>query len=774
MCAEVESLIRAHERAATFIENPAVLTRDARAGVSEELELRRFGPYEVIRQLGRGGMGVVYLAARADAEYSKQVAVKVIQTQFGGETLIERFRRERQILAGLEHPNIARLLDGGTTEQGWPYLVMEYVYGPPITLFAEERNLGVRDRLHLFQDVCAAVQFAHRNLVLHRDIKPGNILVTDEGVPKLLDFGISRLLSADSDRPEDPFTRLLCTPDYASPEQLRGQALGTSSDVYLLGVLLFELLTGRNPHCLHGTSTHDIVRAVCEEEPERPSVVAADATGVVREFRKWLAGDLDAIVLKAMAKEPERRYGSAEQLAEDVRRWLGNQPVSAMKPTWSYRTFKLIKRQKAAVVAGTTAVLMLVSGIVATSWQARIATIERARADQRFAEVRQLTTSFLFEFHDAIQNLPGATKARELVVKRALEHLDRLAGDSSNDRKLSLELVEAYKKVGDVQGRPMFANLGDTPGALTSYRKAESLLRGLLARDSQDAITRKALLVVRQRLGDTLLKVGEAATGLEAQREALDIATSLVASDPLGYAALLDLSIAHDRIGRTLQSMGDNAAALKSFRSALEVGDKLASLHPLKPDVHRGLMIQQTKIGILLGETGSQAEALEYYLKAQAIAERIAAADSTNAQAKRDLSIVWGWVADAHFKLGRVERALEIYRKAQTIAEELAAADPDDVQAKNDVAEGHKTLGDWLESRGETQAALQHYIKAATIAESTMRTDASDRELRSMVGDIYKRLGALNSKLGRSSESRSWYDKAEELARHAPEKSGPH
>ncbi|HEX5230185.1 MAG TPA: serine/threonine-protein kinase, partial [Bryobacteraceae bacterium] len=421
---EVESLLQADEAAThAFLTGKAIDHAHLPPGAeaADTLQGRRIGPYLVLEEIGHGGMGAVYRAVRADDQFSQQVAIKVVRGGLSDRFADQRFKAERQILADLNHANIARLLDGGATEDGRPYVVMEYIQGVPIDEFAEARKLSVRDKLKLFRTVCSAVAFAHQRLVIHRDIKPANILVTAEGVPKLLDFGIAKIL--DSDRPgeAEPTVTLvrMMTPEYASPEQVRGEAVTTGTDVYSLGVVLYGLLTGRQPYRITSRTAHEIIKAVLETEPERPSAINP-------RFR----GDLDNIVLKALRKEPERRYASVEQFSEDIRRHLEGLPVSARPDTLAYRTSKFVRRHKWAVMAAAIAVLALLGGMAATLRETYIARTERALAEQRFNDTRRLANSLLFEVYDAIQNLPGATPARKVLVDRATEYLDKLAREA--------------------------------------------------------------------------------------------------------------------------------------------------------------------------------------------------------------------------------------------------------------------------------------------------------------------------------------------------------
>ena len=369
---EVESLLAADGSSLTGSSafDDAIRVLEHRSATLSEG--RRIGAYRVLREIGRGGMGSVYLADRADDSFQKLVAIKIIRRGLdtGDDTddILQRFRSERQILAMLNHPHIARLLDGGSTDDGLPYYVMEHIEGEPIDLYCDHRKLTITERLKLFQDVCAAVSYAHQNLVIHRDIKPGNVLVTKEGVPRLLDFGIAKLLAPGASAGDRTVTGLRpMTPEYASPEQVRGEAITTASDVYSLGVLLYRLLTGQSPYRGAMSSAAEIERSICEEEPERR-----------------LQGDLDNIVLKALRKEPQRRYTSVEQLSEDIRRYLTNLPIAARPDSRGYRAVKFIQRNKALVVAAAVTFLALTGGIAATLWQAHVARQQRdlARVEQ--------------------------------------------------------------------------------------------------------------------------------------------------------------------------------------------------------------------------------------------------------------------------------------------------------------------------------------------------------------------------------------------------------
>lgn len=417
------------------------------AGVDDVQPGTLIGRYRVLRTLGRGGMGAVYLAERADEQFKQQVAVKLIGGRVAGGAPARRFRAERQILANLNHPNIARLLDGGAGDDGVPYLAMEYIDGTRIDAYCEQRNLNVRQRLHLFQQVCAAVQYAHQQLVVHRDIKPSNILVTAEGTPKLLDFGIAKLLDSERTGEFDELTRLherLWTPGYASPEQMRGESIGTVSDVYSLGILLYHLLTGSQPYALSGRTPEEFVHIVATLEPTRPSSMVGRTS---RLLARTLAGDLDNIVLRAMHREPQRRYPSAAALAEDVQRYLDDRPVHARPDAWTYRIGKFARRN-AAPLAATSLALVSVAALV-IFYTARL-TAERDVAERERAVAAAVSQFMRDVFHVAN---PSAERSNSVTVREVLDAaVKRIDTDLHTEPRLRTQLLvsmgQAYNGLG--------------------------------------------------------------------------------------------------------------------------------------------------------------------------------------------------------------------------------------------------------------------------------------------------------------------------------------
>jgi serine/threonine protein kinase/tetratricopeptide (TPR) repeat protein len=777
---EVESLLAYRSREQTFMEVPAA---DAAvrmlADETSSMVGCRIGPYRIAREIGRGGMGTVYLATREDEQFRQEVALKLVKRGMDTDLVIRRFRNERQILANLRHPNIATLLDGGTTEDGLPYFVMEYVPGIPIDEYCTAHQLTIAQRLKLFGPVCSAVQYAHRNLVVHRDLKPSNIMVTADGVPKLLDFGIAKFLD-----PEHPaaLTELTLaarpmTPEYASPEQARGEPVTVASDVYSLGVLLYELLTGRRPYRFSSSLPHEVTRIICEQEPERPSTAVTRTSSEARgphdiglatppaagarrkrglepwRLRRQLRGDLDNLLLMAIRKEPERRYTSVEQFSEDIRRYLKRLPLRARPDTFLYRSTKFIRRNRLGVTAATLILLILVGSIVMTTRAAR-------RAERRFNDVRTLANSFMFEFHDAIKDLPGSTPARALVVRKALQYLDGLAREGAGDASLQLELAAAYQKIGDVQGNHNFANLGDTAGAIASYHKAAAIHEALLAANPANVQARRDLAVSDIRIGDMMAQSGDATRALESYRSALAAAESALAADPTDALARRYLALSHHKVGNALMAAGDLTRALAHHANALALRQDLSAARPWDARARRDVSISYERVSKVCRRSGELVRALDYARKATAISEALALADPTNGEARRDVGVGYQDIGLILMKMGDLRGALEQFRKGLVIDEEMAAADPRNAGARRGLASSHTTIGDVLAGLGDMAGAAGSYRRAIALLEKLAATDPDNVEVRAEAATSHGNLGDVLLKAGDTAAAVQSYRKA--------------
>lgn len=552
---EVDSLRAQHEAEPTFLETPLVEV-PVLPDVPEEPDVdagedRRIGPYRLIRPLGRGGMGTVYLAVRDDDAFTQYAALKVLRRGLDTEDVLRRFRAERQILAQLSHPNIARLFDGGATEAGRSYFVMEYVEGEVITAYCDRRRLSVDERLGLFRKVCEAVHHAHRNLVVHRDLKPSNILVTEEGEPKLLDFGIAKLLAPAEAGVSAPLTqtgRRVMTPEYASPEQVRGEAVTTASDVYALGVLLYELLTGCHPYRLERRTVREVERVVCEETPERPSTAVGRSDAIEQEdgstcaispeqvsaarstrpgsLRRRLRGDLDDMVLMALRKEPERRYASAEQLSEDVRRHLDGLPVVAQPDTLTYRMKKFVRRHRVGVAASAVIVLLLAAATIVTAVQSRRirAQAQTVRAERDRAEQVVDFLVNLFEASDPVQSRGETITARELLERGSRRVERELSAQPAVQAEMTAVMGRVYTSLGrydraEEHARRALARRKELypaghPEIAQSLNDLGLVMNEKSRYDAADSLFRRALALRRDHFGEHSFEVAESLQNL--------------------------------------------------------------------------------------------------------------------------------------------------------------------------------------------------------------------------------------------------------------------
>jgi serine/threonine protein kinase/Flp pilus assembly protein TadD len=798
---EIESLLRNHEEAGDLMESPAHVTSGLDGDSPADAWVgRHIGPYLTIAKIGEGGMGAVYRAVRVDDHYLKQVAIKIVRGGFVTGQHLRRFKNERQIMASLEHQNIARLLDGGATEEGLPYLVMEYIEGQEIDAYCDSKRLNTVERLKLFRQVCTAVQYAHQNLVIHRDLKPGNILVTDGGTPKLLDFGIAKLLDPELFfQTVDPAGTMMkaMTPEYASPEQVRGDPVSTSSDVYSLGVILYRLLTGHPPYHVDTSAPFEMVRAISEVEPERPSEVISRKSEITNStgqrvqltpesvsesregrpavLRRRLAGDLDNIVLKALRKEPARRYASAEQFSADIGRYLDGLPIEARADTLTYRTGKFVRRHKAPVAAAILVFATLVGGIIMTMREARIAEQQRARAERRFNDVRKLARDLMLDIHDSIQYLPGATPARKLIVQDALAYLDSLAKESADDVSLQRELATAYEKVGDVQGLDSRSNLGDTAGALTSFRKSLAIRKGILAGDPNDSQSQSDLAEAYDKLGGILAQMGHQDEALQNMQQALEIRKQLASGAPNDAIAQLNLATIYDSIANVYADQKELDLSLVSTRTSLGIFDKLLAQDPQNERYRRDCSLEHKKVGGILEAQGKYAAALEEYQTSLAVDEQLATANPQDALAQRDLSITYSSIGDILLETGDTAKALKQYRQAAAIDEAIATADPKDAWAQRYVVYDTKRVGDALLKIGDMSAADAAYEKAMSRAEARAKADPTNAGAQTDLAEIYSRLGRLHysratsleksvaGKRARLLAARAWYEKSRNL-----------
>ncbi|HWY50977.1 MAG TPA: protein kinase [Chthoniobacterales bacterium] len=714
----------------------------------------QLGDYKIISLIGEGGMGQVYLAE--DTKLGRKVAIKLLKLGLGTGSFIRHFHQEERILAGLTHPNIAQLYGGDVSSKGLPYFAMEYVDGARLDDYCRDHRLSIADRLKLFRKICSAVSYAHHRLVIHRDLKPANIRVTVEGEPKLLDFGIAKLLDPTTSEMDQTMTfAAVMTPDYASPEQVRGETMTTASDVYSLGVVLYELLTGQKPYKIDNRTPVNVARAITEQEPARPSTAIAKISDSQSEIRnpKLLRGDLDNIVLKALRKEPERRYASVDEFSEDIRRYLEGRPVIARKDTLGYRTSKFVARNKIAVAAAVLIILSLIGGIVTTGWEAHRANQQRARAERRFNEVRQLANSLLFEFHGAIENLPGSTAARGLLVKRALEYLDSLAQETENDPSLQRELSSAYVKVGNVQGNPNNANLGDTAGALQSYRQAQKIADQILSGNPMDSEARRSVAVIQEKMSDVQAVVGNLTAAVNSAYKSLVIFKSLAEVDPKNLRAQRSLGISYIKVGDVLgnsnfPNAGDEAGAMANYQASLAVWQALDKANPNNADIRSWLGLIHERIGAILEQQGKIDTALESYHESQTIREALAKESPQNTDAVRNAAIANEKMGNVMTELKNLDAAFENRSRSLQIFKQLADADPKNAQAQQSLAISYIHLADLLgypdaPNLGRENEARENYQHAREILQRAKDSGSTDAKVQTNLDLIRERMSKL-------------------------------
>ncbi|MDQ3799985.1 MAG: serine/threonine-protein kinase [Acidobacteriota bacterium] len=714
---------------------------DARIG-------QTLGNYKIVEKIGAGGMGAIYLAERNDAEIEKRVAVKIIKRGMDTDAIFKRFRNERQILANLEHPNIARLLDAGTTGDGLPFFVMEYIDGVPVDEYCQTKNLSEAERLKLFRKICAAVSFAHQKLVVHRDLKPSNILVTKSGEPKLLDFGIAKLLN--STEMETQARQQILTPAYASPEQLRGELVSTASDVYSLGLILREIL---------GMQTEQRARILDSETKSgesklllgRNSTLENDkgrSTGKQKtktENRRNLSGDLLAILQTALREDATRRYASTDSFSEDIRRYLEGLPVSARKDSLSYRTRKFVKRNKVSVSAALLVFIILVGGVLGVWRQAKIAEAERARAERQFENLRKLSNSFVFEIHNAIEHLPGSLPARQLLVKRAVEQLDALVSEASNNPALSDELGQAYYTLGWMPG----ASLSEKN---LTFQKGINIYQHLLTAEPNNTRYRKQLAEGFMGRGDVKKNSGDLAAALEDHRKAVEIFETVAREEPSVPEHRGDLLKAYYNASTMLYQMGFARDSLEMMRPTLSIAEEMHRLHPDDIGYYRGLFLPRIRIAQSLMYLGDYKAAAEEFRICVAGAEMGLAKYPNDTRFPHDL-----WADNRHLARtleldGETNEAFRRARISLSFIEDLLSKSPNDSGHRRNTAITHLLLGQMLVRKGQPEKSLPHFEKAIALLEKNLAFDTGLIESKIDLGRTRGSLGNALVLLGRKED----------------------
>lgn len=745
--------------------------------------------YRVMGQIGRGGMGTVFQAQRLDDRFQKHVAIKVMRRGMDTDEMLERFKLERQVLGALNHPNIARLYDAGATEDGRPYFVMEHVQGIPIDAYCDEHSLNVAERVRLFTKVCGAVHYAHQNLIVHRDLKPSNILVTAQGEPKLLDFGIAKLLNPELlglpalTRPD----QRIMTYEYASPEQVQGQQITTASDVYALGVILYELLTGHRPYQIERRVHAEAVRIICEEEPKRPSTAVSSAatrhtgrgemeTITANEIakrreaqstrlKKRLSGDLDNVILMSMRKSAQRRYTTAQALADDLVRHLDGQTVTARAPTFGYRAGKFIRRNRASVTAASVLLVVLLAGIAATTWGwqaagdardresiARIEAEEAAigeRVARELAEARytQLRRMFVIEdtLYDEIESLPAATAARDVLSKAMLGAIEALSESFPDDPRLERDLAEQYFRIG------VLASKGQNSASrgVRALERARELLAG--APDTDPLKLRTGV-----ELAEAYRQIGSSADALSVADETIGICATLdgdpAAPDRLKtiYAdALIQSALVH-----LFRARFDDAAS--RLHAAAGLAAEAVAADATDPDAHRSLAHAHEQLGVLADKRGdAELELAELVLALEsrrAVVERI----PENAEARHRVVMAVERVGRALMDLRRHDEAAPYFDEMRALAEAARTDDPYSGRALADFTRAFENAADLALKTGNAVQAAVYAVAFRDTAEAWLASDPLNIHAQRMVGLAHYKL------------ARSHYTRGGQLRTDAP------
>ncbi len=668
---EIEALLVAHDRLAAA-GGPADNDDD-----SPGLDLQ-VGAYRLVEKIGEGGMGEVFRAERADGLFAQQVAVKLTRSTLADSDLRRRFLVERQILASLNHDHIVRLLDGGTTSQGQAYLIMEHVEGVPLTQHCRDHSLSLEERLQLLCTVCRAVQYAHQHGVVHRDLKPANILVTPDHIPKVVDFGVAKLLEghAGSGFTTTGVVPGPLTPNYASPEQIRGLQVTTAADVYALGVILYELVAGVRPYETQGLPLERVIEVVLHEQPGRPSASPPDEARPLPYAKARLRGDIDALVLKAMSKEPAERYASASELAGDITRWLKGEPVLARTPSAGYILRRMAVRHKRLATVSALALVGVLAASGVAVWQWRVARSEQARAEQRFSEVRQLANAIIFKIHDAVLPLPGSTPVRRLIVDEAISYLERLDAEPGDDPTLRIELADAHRQVGAILGNSSIANLGDRDGARKQYERAHEILRPLLTDTASFEVVR-SVVDADLRLSGIALTKGELDRAIAIAREAVTH-TSAYRNYRGADVRGADLEA---RAYFALASALPRSEAMAIWYQTLDYYEKLLTIQPDDAQTQRNVALVGKYIGGNL-ESSDPTEARKHYARALELDERRLTAAPDDPRVQFDAAISFSNMASVSELLDDLDTAGRLFERSLALRRQLVKQDPSNVQAR--------------------------------------------------------------------------------------------
>jgi tetratricopeptide (TPR) repeat protein len=765
------------------------------------------GRYTLRDILGEGGMGTVYRAEQT-APVKRQVALKLIKIGMDSRAVLARFDAERQALALMDHPNIARVFDGGTTSAGQPFFVMEYVQGDPITDYCDQKRLSVKARLELFVAVCQAVQHAHQKGIIHRDLKPSNVMVTEvdgRATPKVIDFGVAKATEFSlTDQSLADTGAIVGTPTYMSPEQAdpTSMDIDTRTDVYALGVILYELLAGSTPldaARLKRGALLEMLRMVREVEPSRPSTkvstaddlpdIAASRSVDPAQLKRALAGDLDWIVMKALEKDRARRYETANGFAADILRHLSNEPVLAAPPSRAYRMRKFVRKNRLAVTAAGLVAFTLLAGIAGTTVgfiradlqrrsaekaerAERLAKIEavaqRAKAERATDRTREVLDAMVSEVTgDSLSTQKTISEEQKKFLTQVLSYYKEFAGEKTDDETTRARSANAAYRVGLIEDR-----LGRIEQAIVAFRMARDGYQGLAADFPAVPSYRMELAKNHTSLGHALEVVGNTVEAQEQYRSALAIQERLTADLPAAPEYRQDLVITHNNLGGLLSSTGKTAEAEEKFRAGLTIAEKLAADFPAPPEYRQNLVITHNNLGYLMARTGKTAEAEEKFRAGLTIAEKLAADFPAVSEYRRLWARSHAALGGLLAKVGKMAEAEAEYRRALTIHERLAADFPAVPELRQELADSHGNLSNMLDDMRRPAEAEQELRRALTIQEGLAADFPAIPAYRQSLASSHYNVAFLLANVGKSAEAEEQYRRAlaiqEKLAADLP------
>ncbi len=748
------------------------------------------GRYTLQEKIGEGGMGEVW-AAKQTEPVKRRVALKLIKTGMDSRAVLQRFEQERQALALMDHPNIARVLDGGVTPTGQPYFVMELVNGLQLTKFCDELKLSLKERLELFVPICQAVQHAHQKGIVHRDLKPANILVTmidGKPIPKVIDFGVAKATAGKltEETMSTGFGAVVGTLEYMSPEQagFSGADIDTRSDIYSLGVILYELLTGLRPidnKRLKQAALTEMIRIIREEEPSKPSTrlsteeslpsLAASRHTDPRKLTALLRGELDWVVMKCLEKQRERRYETANGLARDIQRYLADEVVEARPPSTGYRLQKFVRRYKGQAIAASVVLLTLIAGVIGTSvgmYRANRANAELANKNAELAEEQEkvqarfeLAQQAIATFHtgvseDALLENEQFKELRTKLLKEAAGFygdLEKLLEGQADPKSRKL-LADGYFQLGDLTSK-----IGDQAAALEVHRKALALRRELAGEPGADVETRLVVASSLREVGVLLDATGEPAEAIKAWEEQRDIALTLEPISSNG-AALELAALANNSLGFLFGKTGKMTEAQAFFEKALAFFEKLTIADPTNHQFLAGLAQTHLNIGNLFRDIGRSMEALEANKKVLAIRQRLASENLSVTRYQTDLASSYTNVGFMLNHLGRSSEGLEAYQNSLAIRQKLANAQPAVNKLQSNLAESHYWLAILLGNIGQSEGSLDEYRKALSIQQRLAEANPNVTSFQASLGATFRNFGGQLAKNGQSTEAINAYQKA--------------